>query len=319
MEEACSSGNSTMKNHTHIDAYGEKRHYEVHCVPVHNPKIGSHQVLEFFIDVTERHYRLNEKEREIRQQTQLFDTFRSTAHTMKNSIGYLNGMVDHVAAVKERTGELGELLSPERVELIREQVTTIMSLLLLALRNAKGDANRVAVLSVQKKIDEVLSLFAISTLGKGKEVALQLNVEHEVCIRLPAIDCQTMQINLLNNAADAVDQYLTERATAAEPEELMALMRLQEEPMITLEVTQRKELLFIEISNLAKPIPMEVLPTIFEKGFSTKESGNGVGLYDVRQIIKQAGGDISVSNQEDGVTFALNLPLVDCDTTKNGP
>jgi sensor histidine kinase regulating citrate/malate metabolism len=38
-----------------------------------------------------------------------------------------------------------------------------------------------------------------------------------------------------------------------------------------------------------------------------------VGLYDVRQILKQARGDISVYNREDGVTFELYLPIVDCE------
>ena len=83
--------------------------------------------------------------------------------------------------------------------------------------------------------------------------------------------------------------------------------------MITLNVSQQRDRVYIEISNIGTPIPIDILPTIFEQGYTTKDVGNGVGLYDVRQILKQARGDISVYNREDGVTFELYLPIVDCE------
>ncbi|MBT7141089.1 MAG: GHKL domain-containing protein [Gammaproteobacteria bacterium] len=231
---------------------------------------------------------------------------------MKNSISYLNGIVDHIAAIEDRPGELGQLLSYERMELVQEQVSMIQTLLLLALKNAKGDANKVTALQVRKKTNEALSLFSISTLGKGKTVELTMPAE-EFCVHISSIDWQTMLINLLNNAADAADQYLVERTTDISPDNLIELVELQEKSMITLNVSQQRDRVYIEISNIGTPIPIDILPTIFEQGYTTKDVGNGVGLYDVRQILKQARGDISVYNREDGVTFELYLPIVDCE------
>jgi signal transduction histidine kinase len=135
----------------------------------------------------------------------------------------------------------------------------------------------------------------------------------EFCVHISSIDWQTMLINLLNNAADAADQYLVERTTDISPDNLIELVELQEKSMITLNVSQQRDRVYIEISNIGTPIPIDILPTIFEQGYTTKDVGNGVGLYDVRQILKQARGDISVYNREDGVTFELYLPIVDCE------
>jgi len=312
IEKVRESGSPSMTEHLVQGESGGKHNYEIHCAPIYSHGNDLHQVLEFSMDVTERQYRLLEKEAQVRQQKQLFDTFRSTAHTMKNSISYLNGIVDHIAAIEDRPGELGQLLSYERMELVQEQVSMIQTLLLLALKNAKGDANKVTALQVRKKTNEALSLFSISTLGKGKTVELTMPAE-EFCVHISSIDWQTMLINLLNNAADAADQYLVERTTDISPDNLIELVELQEKSMITLNVSQQRDRVYIEISNIGTPIPIDILPTIFEQGYTTKDVGNGVGLYDVRQILKQARGDISVYNREDGVTFELYLPIVDCE------
>lgn len=312
IQQVREQGEAVVIEHIHTSADGEPAHYELHCIPIHNEQNEVYQMLEFSIDVTDRVQRLKEKETLVRQQKQLFDTFRSTAHTMKNSISYLGGMTERISAIPERTGAIGELLSDERVELIQEQVSMIHTMLQLALGSAKSSANQQTNLSLQQKIDETLSLFAISTLGKGKEVKLEMQAEPQLCIQMSSIDCQTMLQNLLNNAADAVDHYMNNMLSSGDPEDLERLMALQDRAMIHLAVTEQAGEVTIEVINQGDTIPHQHLDAIFEQGFSQKESGNGVGLYDVRQILQQSGGSIAARNLEEGVSFRVKVPRTDC-------
>lgn len=310
------NGEPSVIEHTHCDQEGKTRIYEVHCIPIHNELGEINQMLEFTVDVTDSRQRLVEKETLVRQQNQLFNSFRSTAHTMKNSISYLKGMAERIGSIPERHGPLGELLTDDRIEMIQDQVSMIHTMVQLALGNAHPNANHSSVLSLQQKIEESLSLFAISTLGKGKAIDLRMPSTPTCCIQMSPIDCQTILQNLLNNAADAVDQFLNEKLTSGLDEDLEALMALQDETMIAFYVTNESSQVNMEVRNRGHLIPDDLLEKIFEQGFSTKnERGNGLGLYDVRQIVTLAGGSITASNDSnrEEVVFTVHLPLVDCD------
>ena len=47
---------------------------------------------------------------------------------------------------------------------------------------------------------------------------------------------------------------------------------------------------------------------IFENGFSTKGNGRGTGLYQVKKLVENAGGNINVESQEGvGTSFTVSL------------
>ncbi|MCX6029381.1 MAG: PAS domain S-box protein, partial [Chloroflexi bacterium] len=69
----------------------------------------------------------------------------------------------------------------------------------------------------------------------------------------------------------------------------------------------------LTVADSGTGIPPEVLPRIFEPFFTTKEpgKGSGLGLAQIHGIVKQHGGEISVSTQADvGTTFTLYLPAL---------
>ena len=52
----------------------------------------------------------------------------------------------------------------------------------------------------------------------------------------------------------------------------------------------------------------ELKDKIFEKGFSTKGEGRGIGLYHTKQLITSLGGRISVESEVGiGSCFMVNL------------
>ncbi len=72
---------------------------------------------------------------------------------------------------------------------------------------------------------------------------------------------------------------------------------------------------FLEVHNLGKPIPGELLPHLFEAmkrgSHDVASSGRsvGLGLYIVQQIVHAHGGTVSVQSSEaEGTTFTVQLP-----------
>jgi sensor histidine kinase regulating citrate/malate metabolism len=66
--------------------------------------------------------------------------------------------------------------------------------------------------------------------------------------------------------------------------------------------------LLITVRDTGCGIPDEIRDRIFEKGFSTKGSGRGVGMYHVKQLVESLGGKISFESEKDtGTIFMVEL------------
>jgi signal transduction histidine kinase len=68
-------------------------------------------------------------------------------------------------------------------------------------------------------------------------------------------------------------------------------------------------LLHIEITDDGGGIPKEKIARIFTPFYTTKEAGSGLGLAFVHRIVRDHGGNISVtSSKGKGTTFVITLP-----------
>ena len=66
----------------------------------------------------------------------------------------------------------------------------------------------------------------------------------------------------------------------------------------------------LTITDTGPGIEASQLPHLFESGFTTKKSGHGLGLSQVKALIEAQGGHIAASSQPGkGATFTLYLPL----------
>lgn len=80
---------------------------------------------------------------------------------------------------------------------------------------------------------------------------------------------------------------------------------------ISIEISDDEDENFIIISMTDSGIgmPQEIQDKIFEPLFTTKQVGTGLGLSSCKNIIKQHGGEISVSSSEGcGTTFTIRIP-----------
>lgn len=79
---------------------------------------------------------------------------------------------------------------------------------------------------------------------------------------------------------------------------------------IEISLNLKENEILIQIENHGQAIPLNVQKSLFEKGFTTKTKGQGIGLYTCREYIKEFRGKIALllSNEEKTV-FEISLPM----------
>jgi signal transduction histidine kinase/CheY-like chemotaxis protein len=111
-----------------------------------------------------------------------------------------------------------------------------------------------------------------------------------------ASQIQQVLYNLLNNAADAMGKRKGEGGTIT----------------IGTEYHPEKKQVEIQVKDTGKGMSKEKLEKLFTRGFTTKESGHGIGLSICHKIVDQHGGTIHVESElNQGTTFTVRLPIED--------
>jgi signal transduction histidine kinase/CheY-like chemotaxis protein len=105
---------------------------------------------------------------------------------------------------------------------------------------------------------------------------------------------QQVLYNLLKNATDAMGKRKGEGGTIS-----LGTMYLKEDNAVE-----------IRVSDTGKGMSPEQLGKIFDRGFSTKQSGHGMGLSISKRLIETHGGRIEVESQlGQGTCFRIRLPI----------
>lgn len=82
----------------------------------------------------------------------------------------------------------------------------------------------------------------------------------------------------------------------------------RESKIIGVYVKERPDYIFIKVYDNGPGIPKEVLPRVFDKGFTTKKGSEGMGLFMVKRIVEKRGGSIEVrSDGLSGTIFTIKL------------
>ena len=117
-----------------------------------------------------------------------------------------------------------------------------------------------------------------------------------VPVRATRTELQQVLVNLIKNAVEAFDVPAPASA------------RIE----VALTSDTRTRTATMTVADNATGIPADKLPLVFEPYYTSKsaDSGTGLGLFVVRQIVRDAGGDIAVDSREGyGTTFTVVLPL----------
>lgn len=132
---------------------------------------------------------------------------------------------------------------------------------------------------------------------QGIEVTYTFHIS-EFTSKIPVYLVVELIGNLLKNAVEAVKTQ-------------------QAEKQIHLSCTENENEFCLGVRNRSEKIPLDEMGRFFEKGYSSKGSGRGLGLYNVKEICEKYGVDIVCDNTEvdDKNWFLIELHIKKSDET----
>jgi len=202
------------------------------------------------------------------------------AHEIRNPLASIDGAAEVLDAADDRPE-----LRKETVSIIRKECSRLNRLLTSVLDFARPRRPEWREVDLSGVLDCVIDLVSHSA---GKGIRFHKEAAHGMP-RLLGDEEQLTQVvlNLTLNAAQAMpeggDVWLTTR--------------------------QEDDGIAIQIRDQGAGIPEENMDRIFDPFFTTKDTGTGLGLSVVHQIIAQHGGTVTVTrNQDKGMTFRLFFP-----------
>jgi len=202
------------------------------------------------------------------------------AHEIRNPLASIDGAAEVMQASDHPEDVRGETMG-----IIRKECARLNRLLTNLLDFARPRRPERREVDVSRVLDSVMDLVKHSA-GKG------VQFKKSVSRHLPPLlgdEEQVAQVilNLTINAA---------QATTAGGEILLSAFEKEDGVVIT-------------VRDEGDGIPAEHMDRIFDPFFTTKETGTGLGLSVVHQIVRQHGGTVSVERNEGrGVTFSLFFP-----------
>ena len=95
--------------------------------------------------------------------------------------------------------------------------------------------------------------------------------------------------NIINNAAEAIGT---------------------KKGVVQITLIQKNNSAVIKISDTGPGVPLELITSLFERGFTTKENGSGLGLYHAKETLVKFGGEINIHSEAGaGTCIDISLPL----------
>ena len=207
----------------------------------------------------------------------LVDSMRANNHDFTNKLHVILGLI--------QIGEYDKAVSYiENISIIqRETLSTVMH----AVDNASFAALLIGKIARASECN-VKFILKEGIRFKSSEVAV------------PSEALVTIVGNLIDNALDAMNMNLNNDR----PRELE--FGVFTKPGSEADAGNGELLLTVRDTGCG--IPDDIKDRIFEKGFSTKGTGRGVGMYHTKQLVESLGGTISfVSEQDVGTSFMVQL------------
>ena len=205
---------------------------------------------------------------------------RETAHQLGTPVSALLGWLDHLkndsSSVKKIIPELESDI--ERLEQVSRRFSKM------------GSKPEMEYFDLSKKVESVLNYLNSRIPTLGKKVELVNDIETNIEIKANGTLLSWAIENLIKNSIDSISGDLGS---------------------IHVSMSKNKSNVKIRISDNGCGIPKKDWKNIFRPGFSTKQSGWGLGLSLCQRIINEVHkGEIYIkeSSEEAGTIFEINIP-----------
>jgi signal transduction histidine kinase/CheY-like chemotaxis protein len=218
------------------------------------------------------------------------------AHNFNNIVGAILGYVDLAGEQDGPTPILHEIRrAGERARDLVEQILTFAR---------RRDAHR-DPLDVQQLIAEAVSLLR-AALPAAVEVAV-VGPDESILVTGVGAQLQQVILNLCNNAAQAMDHM-------GRIELDVAGVSLGVPKTLSHGLLAGGRYVRIAVTDSGRGVDPAVLPRLFEPFFTTRLTGNGLGLATTRDIVREHGGAMHVQSVPGvGSRFEIWLPCTDAE------
>ena len=281
LREVVDTGEPTTVEHTHYDADGDERTHEVHAAPVFDEEGNVVRMVESLFDVTDR----RAYEQRLKEQRDNLDVLNQVLrHDIRNDLQLVTAYADLLAEnVDEDQREHVEKVLESALHAV-ELTTTARDMADVMLSQADAHKPMGLRTVLETELDEVRST--------GSEAVITVDGT------IPEIDVHASEMlgsvfrNLLKNGIQHNDKRLAE---------------------LTVAVREADDRAVVRIADNGPGIPDDQKDMIFGKGEKGLESsGTGLGLYLVKTLIEDYGGDVWVEdNDPEGAVFVLTLPIAE--------
>jgi C4-dicarboxylate-specific signal transduction histidine kinase len=211
------------------------------------------------------------------------------AHELNNPLNNIGLFVGNVIdQIKLGQVETERIL--EDLDKAMEQVQKATDIISHLRTFGRAASVTISPVDVDDAIERSLSLVQEQLRLRAIEVEFELCPDELVVLGNP-IQLEQVFINLLTNARDALEESPRKR--------------------IRIVSSRDGDRIRIAISDTGPGIPRGLEQRIFDPFFTTKQvgAGTGLGLSITYSIVKEHGGDISVSSTRRGATFVIELPM----------
>ncbi|WP_082542541.1 MULTISPECIES: sensor histidine kinase [unclassified Mesorhizobium] len=217
------------------------------------------------------------------------------------ALGQMSAALSHefnqpLAAVKNYADNAAILIERDRIGEVRDNLSRISSLtdrmasLSRHLRNfARKPNEKLGAVSLTEVLRDTLEIVDGRLKAGGATVITDLG-KTPPWVRAGSVRLQQVLVNLITNAADAVEGLPDRR--------------------IEISASRQAGKVTVEVRDHGPGVPASIAERIFDPFFTTKGVGKGLGLglSICYNIVKDFGGDLAIKNHSDGgAVFTLSL------------
>lgn len=257
--------------------------------PIVKARVKNHLLLKNQHDQLKESISIMEHEAEILQQkAEIGMQAGGLAHDINNILAAL--------MIVEMIPDLLPEESSEKM-IVEEYIDIAMNSLFLGREVCQGYTSYLRDIGSESKIQPVLPLLQPVDMYSRK---FKGELIKDFADDLPPICCKGYQIkrvlvNLFTNAYQAIEN--------------------QNKQVIIVKAWSADGQVFFSMQDNGQGIPADVLPDIFKERFTTKETGTGLGLFMVKEIVDNHHGTIVVDTEAGmGTTLTLSFPAADDDS-----
>lgn len=166
-----------------------------------------------------------------------------------------------------------------------------------------GDMQRVSSMlrTACPAVNALIQAKVVEAKQRGAEFKLSIAAKWDDEL-MPAWEICRVLANLIDNALDAA-------CSAEHPEGIV--------PTVELVLGEDLRSWFFSVRNNGPAIPEKQRARIFEPGFTTKVTGQGMGLYIVSRTITEMGGKVTLDSHEGDTVFSAFIPRRRLQLTEN--